>query len=343
MNKKQIYNILRNDNSLKVKDDLWNKLKNTISQDKELIPMKKHIPIYRLGLAATCAIVLMVGVIAMPRLNQIFTLSNQIQISSLSTESNKAIKTNTISSSSVQTVQSKAISNSKLQISSSKAASKAVNSTLGSSPSTMNPYMPQVKGGLQKYCNPSIFNYNHRLYSGPTYNNNIKPSDIIGYAGKLETYAIQGISLLNSICCKNTALNDNTFYYGKYDYLCDERITLQGLTYHLTASDSIYTHSDIFIVSSCESKKDINSNYNSHNNNDSYLLNTRFDLSSIVNKVIGQIPTGNVYSIDEIDPSNAIAIKANNKWFSITKEYGYSGKTIDGVFNDKGLMEPGVK
>jgi hypothetical protein len=334
--------------NFKTNDNLQNRLKQKIVNNTKQLPFYKSMPVYRFGLMATCLIVLIIGVLVIQRLNEILTSSDKgINSSSIaSNESsqnavNNAVNSNKLQSNSAQSISS-IISNS-----SKKSSTTQVNGTKASSDKTV----PQVKGGATGF-NPVILNYNHKLYNTPGlglfgYGDPVQHGEVIGYVssciGERDAYSVKDVSLLDSICIPDYNSNSK---YGKYDYLCDETIIIQGLTYYFTTNGQI---NGVCLVSNSQPQNNTNSNSNSQNNNCSYLLQLinyptlSPKITSIVDKIIGQIPTGNVYSIDEIDPSEAIAINANNLWFLVTKEYGYSGKTINDVLNDKGIQNFAIK
>jgi hypothetical protein len=261
-----------------------------------------------------------------------------------------------------QTISNNAANSSKLQSSSAQSISSIIsNSSKKNSitPDNSSKISPLNTSHLIKgppiSLNPFILNYNHRLYISSCLSINIpdnmlaKPSDIIGNLYGLKVCAIQGVDLLTSICIQDHYIITN---YVKYDYLCDDTISIQGVTYKfidksIKLIDKRDNFSDINIVSNIKSPNDNDSNSicNSQSNNCNYILQFIFyapindvGFKSIVHNIIGQIPSGNVYSIDEIEPSEAVFINANNHPLLVTKEYGYSGKTIDDVLKEKGLQ-----
>lgn len=326
--------------SIKTDDNLRNRIRKNVISHNAGLPFFKRFPVYRLGLVCSCVLVLVGAIIVVPRLSNRPALSNAVSGSTVQSSSFTSFKpassvTSKTQNSTVQKRQSSTVSTIPSQ-------AAPANRSSASSGNTM------AVGGITLGNNPVILDFDHRLYGIVLEDSNIQPKDTVGrisYLGERGVFTIEGVSLSDGICIPefDGGSKVKTTKYAEYDYLCDETIQIRGLSYSFTTGSQL---NDVCRVESSSSEVESS---NSQNKNHSYLiqrivypdLNPKF--TSIVDKIIGQIPTGDVYSIDEIDPSEAIAIKSKTTWFLVTKRYGYSGKTIDDVLKDKGIQNNAIK
>lgn len=209
-------------------------------------------------------------------------------------------------------------------------------------------------------CADLLVNVDHRLYLTPTpFYCNDKYSAVPGQLiSKSQTYyqvaKIKGEEQKNAVCVK-TWSNP----WQRFPFLCEDKIILQGRVYHFTDGSTGHLYdsplsnaSDIKVVSDVSSSVAQASKAASENKGNDYTLQIILypkigvQIPAIKNKVIGKIPGGTVWSLDEIDPSQAIAIQAESlsgeMWLLATKQVGYTGKTVVDVLTKNGGKIGGV-
>lgn len=319
-------------------DQLKNRIKAKIKT-----PVYKRIPIYRYSAIAACFIIVLGGVIA--AINYNLTKSDLSPVIANSkkedvTTSNRSNGSVIIAKASSQIPDSSPIisstgsSLSSVKSSMNSSASASKGSTPSSTAATES--APPVVDGVCRNSNPPLLIYNNKIYSTPSTTAFIKsmmvnPGDVIGSIWGLKVCAVQGIDISKNICVQNRNSTGKALAeYVKYNYLCDNILTIKGFQYYLTVS---YLNDSAVAGGSIQSQP---------NGSIAYTMEledypTGYD--QIKDKVIGNISTGTIYSIDEIDPTNAVIIYANNYWFLVSKESGYTGKTISDVLKDKDTKE----
>lgn len=253
---------------------------------------------------------------------------------------------------------------SKIQSSMPKTASnKATGKTASNSSVSNGPVKStEVIGGDGEFNDISYLDYNHRLYTLSL--THAEPDKIIGYnkptdtAHSYEICSIKGMDISQSICKENIGeeKDDNgRIYYYKYDYICNDTITVNSTVYDLTGGrDNKYTENGIVIGSLRETLEAVTSDQTvsmaqgmGGKDNEYYfsggVYGLGIDVSKIVDNVIGVLPNGKVYSIYEIAPSHEIALNLNGDWFLALKkdDTSYNGKSIKDVLKDKGLYNTG--
>lgn len=195
---------------------------------------------------------------------------------------------------------------------------------------------------------PQILDYNHKLYitnSVFTDKTTAAPQDLIGYIKynsiDVPAYTVIGENITESICILKTYIQspEAENIYFKYKYLCDDDFTAQGKSYGLMGGILNVTASS---GNSADSNESNMSDYSLE-----WIFLTSYpsvlqNIKEILGDEIGKIPSGgSVYSIDEIDPSEAVYINIGDNWFLVTKTNEYTGKTVDDVMKDKGITYSG--
>jgi hypothetical protein len=231
--------------------------------------------------------------------------------------------------------------------------------------------------GFYTFNEPDILDYNDRLYIMSRNDDGsivqVTPQNKIGdFVWKplehdhvtndfnVPAYTVSGEDITKSICILDTfdlehgekSLN----CHMRYVYLCEDNFTIKDITYHLISNNDI---TGVTYVTNVDNNSNSNScintssiyssdNINSGSNANDYfleleglqgsLISKQQNVKDILNSEIGQISSGGiVYSIDEIDPSEAVFINIGDNWVLLTKANGYTGKTVDDVMKDKGI------
>lgn len=208
---------------------------------------------------------------------------------------------------------------------------------------------------------PVILDFNHKLYISNTIFGGRAESEnaeLIGYfRNDIPVCSVKGEDAEKSICLKNTSDSSKTDVYSKYEYLYDDSISLNGTDYHLLNDNrngspiaQISFANPLVPVSTDNAQTNAVSDNDYYANWDAigtdYLTNLR---KVLIAKEIKSSPSMKVYSIDEIDPKEAVYIYFSNSWFTqglnnekgiwvlLTKANNYTGKTINDVMKDKGI------
>lgn len=192
---------------------------------------------------------------------------------------------------------------------------------------------------------PFMVRYDGKLYIANTpFNSRTtgEPEKKIGHFKNinedLPAYSVKGLDTSKSICIK-TNWEENRSEYYKYDYVCSDTLKIQGRIYHFIGSSGFSNITDIQTLSSISKVDGSYVNYYI----DWIFLYSNPAVNGIVQKLLDKeiykIPTGGtVYSIDEINPTEAVFLNINDNWFFVRKVKGYSGKTVSDVMKDKGLQ-----
>lgn len=193
---------------------------------------------------------------------------------------------------------------------------------------------------------PQILDYSGRLYITNSVfgdKEDVTPGDNLGtidFGGSVPVYAVKDTDAAASICLLGTYKSDDgPKEYYQYDYLCPDSFTAQGGSYRLEGTDSGGSITEVTsknalaarsarMTTAYELTWEITTDQN----------NVLDNIKAILDEKIASPSDGtDVYSIDEIDPSQAVYLNIGDKWFLATKSVGYTGKTVDDVMKDKGL------
>lgn len=195
---------------------------------------------------------------------------------------------------------------------------------------------------------PFMVRYDGKLYITNTpFNSRVtgEPDKEIGHFKNinedLPAYSVKGENISKSICIK-TNWEENSSEYYRYDFVCGDTLEIQDRIYHFIGSIGPSNITDIITASSSPKMQDRYINYYI----DWIFLYSNPDVSGLVKKLLDKeiykIPSGGtVYSIEEINPSEAVFMNINDNWFFVRKAKGYSGKTVSEVMKDKGLQYNG--
>lgn len=203
---------------------------------------------------------------------------------------------------------------------------------------------------------PVLLSYGNRIYFGGT-GQLAQPGENARQLGTVPCLAnrtrapifpVRGVSVSQSLCLLWTNTGKNNIY-SQFDYLCDETVTVDGKTYTFVPGEpdnvtgegnyvmplySVFSASGSATTGNPEKSLD-----DAHAYFFRWVVYPKFSLNviALAHTVIGQIPNGKVYALDEIDPSQAVALNDGKYWFLITKKTGYAGKTVQQVLKEKGL------
>lgn len=185
---------------------------------------------------------------------------------------------------------------------------------------------------------PHYVLYQNRIYLTPgpfssdSYKNPANPGNLIAHCLWITAKnicAIQGVDPAKAICVQDDASKTG---YSIFRYLCNEPAVIAGRSYQFINSNAALNLDFAQSASTVSSPQ-----------SDEYLLRlnpyTYKSPTTCMNPVlgpeIGKIPGGTVYVFDKIDPSEAIIIHSGSLWMTAVKRYGYTGKTIDEVWEEK--------
>lgn len=221
-------------------------------------------------------------------------------------------------------------------------------------------------------ANPFFLGYGGRIYStsgvfGFQDGSLATPGPLLGhfsastgdaFSGRA-VYAVNGQDPANQLCIPD--VNDGT-KFGRYYYLCNRTFSLGGVTYSLSGgqvtevtdtpsmrsetggsgSAGVITGSNSKISRSASSSQaDTVSHFTASPVSDCVLSLLIYPSSDIATHLhaVGSIPAGTAYSISGIDPSAAIVLYGNGRWFSAVatnnryKSYG----DLQNLIAQKGL------
>lgn len=202
--------------------------------------------------------------------------------------------------------------------------------------------------------NPYFIQYQHRLYltpgpfTGDSYQHSVKPGMVLAHftsllniPGKNDQIAcaVQETDPAKGVCIRD--FNDKNDY-PYYPYLCDETVVINRRSYHFTGD------TDFISLDAPETQSAASAAPSDGNPANEYKLNLNIlsfvphIMDNVRGSKIGVLPGGTVYAIDEIDPSEAIIIHSSSLWLTATKQYGYTGKTIEDVWREKSGVSDAV-
>lgn len=284
---------------------------------------------FRYGMVAACALVLIGCALTVQRLK----MANSNTVGPQTAQNAISVSQ---AAGSGQTPASSSVLSSSRSSSELTAKSSPQNSAVDGTPHD-TPFIAGIKG----IDTPRFLFYNNSIYTiggliAPSKDRSAIPEKLIGFAwGKRRVCTVQNVDVSKNICmqCPDETILRYTngseavlTGYVRYDFLLKNPITIQGKPYFLT--DGLFT-----TTLDCTSPA---------NNSIVYTIDLSDTLlplfhQKILGKPICQVGKGTVYSIDEINPDNAVAIFDNKCWYFVVKKYGYTGKTIDDVTKEKGI------
>ena len=200
---------------------------------------------------------------------------------------------------------------------------------------------------------PSILSYNHKIYCTVNFGQNpyVTPDTIIGYA----TYpyphtttvcSAMGVSTSDAIGMLNVFDSSQQGNYLRYDFFCDDQIKINEISYKIDIYRNSANFIGTYVIPGVSSSAGLSSQAVQSivaENPDDYRLayDVYFDSlnhAKILDQKISTIYHDvEVYSIDDISPTNAVFLHFEGSWFPLIKEHGYSGKSIQTVMREKGL------
>lgn len=291
------------------------------------------------------------------------SVSSCVPVSSFATPSSSAVSssqpaksssTAPSESASAKKLSASAVSDKKTAAKKTATAKTAVSSK-NSGKSTAENMATQWIVPCPQNAEPRLLEYQHRLYLTPgimgvfSKNEYVKPAGLICKIFDGNVCFVQGVDAAQAICLQD--MNSRSNYIG-YHYLFDDSMQIGGRTYRFVSgrnnsSKSAYGGiSDVIPADDANFLAEVDSIDSSPTSDEDYYINlilnnggsTDKQLAAIMDKAIGTLNGATVYSIDEIDPSQAVMIKtAKNDLFVVAKRYGTTGKTIENVLADKGL------
>ena len=208
-------------------------------------------------------------------------------------------------------------------------AIKSANNSTSIAESTANlPMMPAEPVVLD--CNGSLYITNSVFGDKAT----AKPGKRIGsiaFGGDVPVCAVKSRPLAKSICILSTYNGSKS--YLRYDYLSKDFLSAGGRTYRITSASRVL---------SGESAAGSKSSASGYKLRWIYLYSSpsvRQATKAILRNKLGDVPSGAIYAIKQIDPENAVCLNLGSRWFYLKKQSGYKGKTIDEVMAENGFTQ----